>query len=181
VRVRIVWIFNTFGPCVRLRDGRAVPAFMTQALRGEDITVFGEGEQTRSFCYISALVDGVLRLMESDLTEPVNIGNPHEIFVETMARTIVRLAGSESRIVHEALPVDDLRQRRPDSPAPGRHSDGNPRSAWMTDSAARSTTSDLNLPCSAEGLTQAYHVPSHERVESATSCGSLTRRRILAI
>ena len=114
LRTRIVRIFNTFGPRMRLRDGRTVPAFMTQALRNEDVTIFGDGRQTRSFCYISDLVDGVLRLMESDVAEPVNIGNPHEITVETMARTIVRLTGSRSRIVHEPLPVDDPKQRQPD-------------------------------------------------------------------
>ena len=111
---RIVRIFNTFGPRMRLRDGRAVPAFMTQALRGEDVTVFGEGRQTRSFCYISDLVEGILRLMESNVVDPVNIGNPSEITVLEMAETIIRLAGSSSRIVHRPLPVDDPQQRQPD-------------------------------------------------------------------
>ncbi|MGE0591027.1 MAG: UDP-glucuronic acid decarboxylase family protein [Vicinamibacterales bacterium] len=111
---KIVRIFNTYGPRMRLRDGRAVPAFMSQALRNEDVTVFGDGTQTRSFCYISDLVDGILRLMTSDLNEPVNIGNPHEVTIEAIARTIVRITGSSSRIVFRPLPVDDPRQRQPD-------------------------------------------------------------------
>jgi dTDP-glucose 4,6-dehydratase len=114
VDTRIVRIFNTYGPRMRLRDGRAVPAFMSQALRGEDVTVFGDGSQTRSFCYVTDLVDGVLRLMDSDVSEPVNIGNPHEVTIEAIARTIIRLVGSSSRIVYRPLPVDDPKQRRPD-------------------------------------------------------------------
>ncbi len=114
VNTRIVRIFNTYGPRMRLRDGRAVPAFMSQALRNEDVTVFGDGTQTRSFCYVSDLVDGILRLMEADTNEPVNIGNPHEVTIEEIARTIIRLVGSSSRIVYRDLPVDDPKQRRPD-------------------------------------------------------------------
>jgi dTDP-glucose 4,6-dehydratase len=114
VNTRIVRIFNTYGPRMRLRDGRAVPAFMSQALRNEDVTVFGDGTQTRSFCYVSDLVDGILRLMESDTHDPVNIGNPHEVTVEEIARTIIRLVGSTSKIVYRPLPVDDPKQRRPD-------------------------------------------------------------------
>jgi dTDP-glucose 4,6-dehydratase len=111
---RIVRIFNTYGPRMRLHDGRAVPAFMSQALSGEDVTVFGDGTQTRSFCYVSDLVDGVLRLMDAATHDPVNIGNPHEITIEEIARTIIRLVGSRSRIVYRPLPTDDPRQRRPD-------------------------------------------------------------------
>jgi dTDP-glucose 4,6-dehydratase len=114
VNTKIVRIFNTYGPRMRLRDGRAVPAFMSQALRDEDVTVFGDGTQTRSFCYVSDLVDGILRLMESDTNDPVNIGNPHELTIEEIARTIIRLIGSKSRIVYHPLPVDDPKQRRPD-------------------------------------------------------------------
>jgi dTDP-glucose 4,6-dehydratase len=114
VNTKIVRIFNTYGPRMRLRDGRAVPAFMSQALRNEDVTVFGDGTQTRSFCFVSDLVDGILRLMDADTNEPVNIGNPHEITIEEIARTIVRLVGSTSRIVYRPLPVDDPKQRRPD-------------------------------------------------------------------
>ncbi|MBF8300626.1 MAG: UDP-glucose 4-epimerase [Acidobacteria bacterium] len=114
VNTKIVRIFNTYGPRMRLRDGRAVPAFMAQALRNEDVTVFGDGTQTRSFCYVTDLVDGLLRLMEADTHEPVNIGNPHEMTIEEIARTIVRLIGSSSRIVYRPLPVDDPKQRRPD-------------------------------------------------------------------
>ena len=102
VNTRIVRIFNTYGPRMRLRDGRAVPAFMSQALRNEDVTVFGDGTQTRSFCYVTDLVDGILRLMEADTNEPVNIGNPHEVTIEEIARTIIRLVGSTSRIVYRA-------------------------------------------------------------------------------
>jgi len=111
---RIVRIFNTYGPRMRLRDGRAVPAFMSQALRGEDVTVFGDGTQTRSFCYVSDLVDGVLRLMDADTNDPVNIGNPHEVTIEQIARIIIRLLGSSSKVVYRPLPVDDPKQRRPD-------------------------------------------------------------------
>jgi dTDP-glucose 4,6-dehydratase len=114
VDTKIVRIFNTYGPRMRLRDGRAVPAFMSQALRNEDVTIFGDGRQTRSFCYVSDLVDGILRLLESSTNEPVNIGNPHEITIEEIARTIIRLVGSTSRLVYRPLPIDDPKQRRPD-------------------------------------------------------------------
>jgi dTDP-glucose 4,6-dehydratase len=114
IDTKIVRIFNTYGPRMRLRDGRAVPAFMSQALRNEDVTIFGDGTQTRSFCYVSDLVDGILRLLESSTNEPVNIGNPHEVTIEEIARTIMRLVGSTSRLVYRPLPVDDPKQRRPD-------------------------------------------------------------------
>jgi dTDP-glucose 4,6-dehydratase len=114
IDTKIVRIFNTYGPRMRLRDGRAVPAFMSQALNNEDVTVFGNGTQTRSFCYVSDLVDGVLRLLDSDTNDPVNIGNPHEVTIEEIARTIIKLVGSTSAIVYRPLPVDDPKQRRPD-------------------------------------------------------------------
>ena len=114
LNTRIVRIFNTYGPRMRLRDGRAVPAFMSQALRNEDVTVFGDGTQTRSFCYVTDLVDGLLRLMDADTHDPVNIGNPHEVTIEEIARTIIKLVGSTSKIVYRPLPVDDPKQRRPD-------------------------------------------------------------------
>jgi len=114
VDTKIVRIFNTYGPRMRLRDGRAVPAFVSQALANEDVTVFGDGTQTRSFCYVSDLVRGILSLMESNTNEPVNIGNPHELTIEEIARTIVRLVGSRSQIVYRPLPVDDPKQRQPD-------------------------------------------------------------------
>jgi dTDP-glucose 4,6-dehydratase len=114
VDTKIVRIFNTYGPRMRLRDGRAVPAFMSQALRNEDVTVFGDGTQTRSFCYVTDLVDGIIRLAESNTNDPVNIGNPHEVTIEEIARTIIRLVGSTSQIVYRPLPVDDPKQRRPD-------------------------------------------------------------------
>ncbi len=111
---RIVRIFNTYGPRMRLRDGRAVPAFMSQALTHQDVTVFGDGSQTRSFTFVSDLIAGIIALMESRVTEPVNIGNPHEVTIEEIARTIIELTGSRSRIVRNPLPVDDPQQRRPD-------------------------------------------------------------------
>jgi dTDP-glucose 4,6-dehydratase len=114
LNTKIVRIFNTYGPRMRLRDGRAVPAFMGQALRNEDVTIFGDGKQTRSFCYVTDLVDGILRLMEAKTNDPVNIGNPHEVTIEEIARTIIRLVGSKSRLVSRPLPVDDPKQRRPD-------------------------------------------------------------------
>jgi dTDP-glucose 4,6-dehydratase len=114
VDAKIVRIFNTYGPRMRLRDGRAVPNFIGQALKGEDVTVYGDGSQTRSLCYVSDLVDGVIRLMLSDATEPINIGNPQELTIEAIARTILRLTGSASRIVYRALPVDDPKVRKPD-------------------------------------------------------------------
>jgi dTDP-glucose 4,6-dehydratase len=114
VDTKIVRIFNTYGPRMRLRDGRAVPAFMSQALTGQDVTIFGDGTQTRSFTYGSDLVDGLLRLMEADTNDPVNIGNPHEVTIEEIARTIIRLVGSSSKLVYRPLPIDDPKQRRPD-------------------------------------------------------------------
>jgi dTDP-glucose 4,6-dehydratase len=114
VDTKIVRIFNTYGPRMRLRDGRAVPAFMSQALTGQDVTIFGDGTQTRSFTYVSDLVDGLLRLMEADTNDPVNIGNPHEVTIEEIARTIIRLVGSSSKVVYRPLPIDDPKQRRPD-------------------------------------------------------------------
>ena len=111
---KIVRIFNTYGPRMRIRDGRAVPNFIAQALRGEEVTVYGDGDQTRSFCYISDLVDGIVRLAESDVNVPVNIGNPAELTILEMAHQIVAATGSTSRIVHKTLPVDDPRVRQPD-------------------------------------------------------------------
>jgi dTDP-glucose 4,6-dehydratase len=111
---KIVRIFNTYGPRMRLKDGRAVPAFMSQALRGEDVTIFGSGQQTRSFCYVTDLVAGIIKLMESDVNDPVNIGNPHEMTIEEIARAIIRLTGSRSKIVYRPLPEDDPKVRQPD-------------------------------------------------------------------
>jgi dTDP-glucose 4,6-dehydratase len=111
---KIVRIFNTYGPRMRVNDGRAVPAFISQALRDEDVTVFGDGTQTRSFTYISDLVDGIIRLMLSGTNEPVNLGNPREVTIEEIARTIIRMTGSKSRIVYRPLPTDDPKVRQPD-------------------------------------------------------------------
>ncbi len=114
VDAKIVRIFNTYGPRMRVRDGRAVPAFISQALRNEDVTVFGDGRQTRSFTYITDLVDGILRLMESNVNEPVNIGNPREMTLEDLARAIIRMTESTSSIVYRPLPEDDPKVRQPD-------------------------------------------------------------------
>jgi dTDP-glucose 4,6-dehydratase len=114
VETRIVRIFNTFGPRMRVEDGRAIPAFMSQALRNEDVTVFGDGSQTRSLCYISDLVEGIFRLMMSQEADPVNIGNPHELTIKQLAERVIALAGSKSRIVERPLPVDDPKVRQPD-------------------------------------------------------------------
>jgi dTDP-glucose 4,6-dehydratase len=114
VETRIVRIFNTFGPRMRVEDGRAIPAFLSQALRNEDVTVFGDGRQTRSLCYVSDLVDGIFRLMASEVVDPVNIGNPHEMTIRELAEQIIALTGSRSRIVEKALPVDDPKVRQPD-------------------------------------------------------------------
>ncbi|PWT98154.1 MAG: NAD-dependent dehydratase [Bacteroidetes bacterium] len=114
VETRIVRIFNTYGPRMRLNDGRALPAFIGQALRGEDLTVFGDGSQTRSFCYVDDLVEGIYRLLLSDYAHPVNIGNPDEISLKDFAEEIIKLTGTGQKIVYKPLPVDDPRQRQPD-------------------------------------------------------------------
>ena len=112
--VKLVRIFNTYGPRMRIKDGRAVPNFIAQALRGEDVTVYGSGNQTRSFCYISDLVDGIIRLMHSNVNGPLNIGNPAEMSIEQIALDIIAATGSSSRIVHQPLPIDDPKVRQPD-------------------------------------------------------------------
>jgi dTDP-glucose 4,6-dehydratase len=114
LETRIVRIFNTYGPRMRLNDGRALPAFMGQALRGEDITVFGDGSQTRSFCYVEDLVEGIYRLLLSDYAYPVNIGNPDEISIGDFAEEIIKLTGTDQKIVFKPLPQDDPKQRQPD-------------------------------------------------------------------
>jgi len=113
VQTRIVRIFNTYGPRMRLNDGRALPAFIGQALRGEDLTVFGDGSQTRSFCYVSDLIDGIYRLLMSDYVYPVNIGNPVEISLKEFAEEVLKLTGSSVQISYKPLPVDDPKQRKP--------------------------------------------------------------------
>ncbi len=114
VQTRIVRIFNTYGPRMRPRDGRAIPAFISQALKNKPVTIFGNGKQTRSFCYIEDEVEGLLRLLVSDYPYPVNIGNPHEMTIEQCARLVIRLCRSKSRLVHKPLPVDDPKVRQPD-------------------------------------------------------------------
>lgn len=113
VQTRIIRIFNTYGPRMRLDDGRALPTFMSQALRGEDVTVYGDGSQTRSFCYVDDLVEGIYRLLLSDYSRPVNIGNPSEITLLQFAEEVLKLTGSKSKIVFEPLPQDDPKQRQP--------------------------------------------------------------------
>ncbi len=114
LETRIVRIFNTYGPRMRLNDGRVLPAFIGQALRGEDLTVFGDGSQTRSFCYVDDQVDGIYRLLLSDYPYPVNIGNPDEITIKQFGEEIIKLTGTTQKLVYKALPVDDPKQRRPD-------------------------------------------------------------------
>ncbi|WP_207492744.1 UDP-glucuronic acid decarboxylase family protein [Aridibaculum aurantiacum] len=113
VETRIVRIFNTYGPRMRLNDGRALPAFIGQALRGEDLTVFGDGSQTRSFCYVDDLIEGIYRLLMSDYAQPVNVGNPVEITLKEFAEEVQKLTGTDAKIVYKPLPVDDPKQRRP--------------------------------------------------------------------
>src|SRR6187455_2316254 len=114
VETRIVRIFNTYGPRMRLNDGRALPAFIGQALRGEDLTIFGDGSQTRSFCYVDDLVEGIYRLLLSDYEQPVNIGNPSEITIRDFAEEIIKLTGTKQKVVYHDLPKDDPKQRQPD-------------------------------------------------------------------
>jgi dTDP-glucose 4,6-dehydratase len=114
VETRIIRIFNTYGPRMRLNDGRALPAFIGQALRGEDLTVFGDGSQTRSFCYVGDLVEGIYRLLLSDYSLPVNVGNPSEISLKDFAEEVLKLTGNKVKIVFKPLPEDDPKQRKPD-------------------------------------------------------------------
>jgi dTDP-glucose 4,6-dehydratase len=114
LETRIIRIFNTYGPRMRVDDGRALPAFFSQALKNEDVTVFGDGSQTRSFCYVSDLMEGIFRLLMSDESDPVNIGNPEEISLNQFAEEVIKLCNSESKIVYKELPVDDPKVRQPD-------------------------------------------------------------------
>jgi dTDP-glucose 4,6-dehydratase len=114
VETRIVRIFNTYGPRMRLNDGRVLPAFIGQALRGEDLTVFGDGSQTRSFCYVDDLIEGIYRLLLSDYSGPVNVGNPDEITIRDFAEEIIKLTGTSQKVIYKELPTDDPKQRQPD-------------------------------------------------------------------
>ncbi|MFB0946930.1 MAG: dTDP-glucose 4,6-dehydratase [Spirosomataceae bacterium] len=114
LETRIVRIFNTYGPRMRLNDGRVLPAFIGQALRGEDLTVFGDGSQTRSFCYVGDLVEGIFRLLHSDYAQPVNVGNPSEITIGQFAEEIIKLTGTTQKVIYKDLPKDDPKQRKPD-------------------------------------------------------------------
>ncbi|MFM9944545.1 MAG: UDP-glucuronic acid decarboxylase family protein [Bacteroidia bacterium] len=114
LETRIVRIFNTYGPRMRLNDGRVLPAFIGQALRGEDLTAFGDGSQTRSFCYVDDLVEGIYRLLMSDYAQPVNVGNPNEITINEFAQEIIKLTGTNQKVIYKPLPTDDPKQRKPD-------------------------------------------------------------------
>ncbi len=114
LETRIARIFNTYGPRMRLNDGRVLPAFIGQALRGEDLTVFGDGSQTRSFCYVDDLMEGIVRLLHSDCSDPVNLGNPAEITIDQFAKEIIELTNTTQKVVYKSLPIDDPKQRRPD-------------------------------------------------------------------
>jgi len=114
VETRIIRIFNTYGPRMRLNDGRVLPAFIGQALRGEDLTIFGDGSQTRSFCYVDDLIEGIHRLLLSDYAQPVNIGNPDEISIKDFAEEIIKLTGTDQKVIYKDLPTDDPKQRQPD-------------------------------------------------------------------
>ena len=114
LETRIARIFNTYGPRMRLNDGRVLPAFIGQALRGEDLTVFGDGSQTRSFCYVDDLIEGIVRLLHSDCPDPVNLGNPSEITIDQFAKEIIELTNTAQKVVYKSLPIDDPKQRRPD-------------------------------------------------------------------
>jgi dTDP-glucose 4,6-dehydratase len=114
LETRIARIFNTYGPRMRLNDGRVLPAFIGQAIRGEDLTVFGDGSQTRSFCYVDDLVEGIVRLLHSDCADPVNLGNPAEITIDQFAKEIIELTNTQQKVVYKGLPIDDPKQRRPD-------------------------------------------------------------------
>lgn len=114
VETRIIRIFNTYGPRMRLNDGRVLPAFIGQALRGEDLTIFGDGSQTRSFCYVDDLVEGIYRLLLSNYSSPVNIGNPNEISIKDFAEEIIKLTGTDQKVIYKPLPTDDPMQRQPD-------------------------------------------------------------------
>ena len=114
VETRIARIFNTYGPKMRLNDGRVLPAFIGQALRGEDLTIFGDGSQTRSFCYVDDLINGIYKLLLSDCETPVNLGNPSEITISDFAEEIIKLTGTSQKVIYQALPVNDPKQRKPD-------------------------------------------------------------------
>ena len=114
LETRIVRIFNTYGPRMRLNDGRALPAFIGQILRNEDITVFGDGSQTRSFCYVSDLIEGIYRLLLSDVDQPVNIGNPNEISLKDFAEEVLNINNSKTKSLYKKLPIEDPKQRQPD-------------------------------------------------------------------
>jgi dTDP-glucose 4,6-dehydratase len=126
LETRIIRIFNTYGPRMRLNDGRVIPAFIGQALRGEDLTIFGDGSQTRSFCYVDDLIDGIYLLLMSDYAKPVNIGNPNEISIKDFAEEIIKLTGTKQKIIYKSLPINDPMQRKPDISVANKELNWNP-------------------------------------------------------
>ena len=126
LETRIIRIFNTYGPRMRLNDGRVIPAFIGQALRGEDLTIFGDGSQTRSFCYVDDLIEGIYLLLMSDYAKPVNIGNPNEISIKDFAEEIIKLTGTKQKIIYKSLPINDPMQRKPDISVANKELNWNP-------------------------------------------------------
>jgi dTDP-glucose 4,6-dehydratase len=163
LEVRIVRIFNTYGPRMRLRDGRVVPAFIQQALTGEPLTVFGDGGQTRSFCFVSDLVEGIWRLLQSDLDQPCNIGNPHEMTILQFAETIRAAVGSESPIDFKPLPVDDPQTRRPDITQARERLGWEPKVSLQE--GLRSTIAYFRSALVEQGRLQSAHAESSESSE----------------
>ncbi|NNC84229.1 MAG: SDR family oxidoreductase [Flavobacteriales bacterium] len=155
LETRIVRIFNTYGPRMRLNDGRVLPAFIGQALRGEDLTVFGDGSQTRSFCYVDDLIEGIVRLLNSDYTQPMNIGNPDEISILDFAQEIVELTGTDQKVTFKDLPTDDPKQRRPDISRAREILDWEPR---VSRSAGLQTTFEYFKSLSEEELNHKEHM-----------------------
>lgn len=162
VETRIVRIFNTYGPKMRLNDGRVLPAFIGQALRGEDLTVFGDGSQTRSFCYVDDLVEGIVRLLHSDYSQPVNIGNPDEITIAQFAEEIIQLTGTSQKVIYKDLPVDDPKQRQPDITVAKKVLDWSPR---IDRSEGLKLTYDYFKQLTQEELYQSDHIDFEKYIQ----------------
>ena len=176
VDTKIVRIFNTYGPRMRVNDGRAVPAFMSQALRNEDVTVFGDGSQTRSFTYITDLVDGIIKLMLSTENDPVNIGNPREMTIKEIAETIIRMTGSKSKIVYKPLPTDDPKQRRPDITRARTLLGGSRRCSSKKDWSRRSSTSGPRSNRVEVGRVRLYRAPANRSADLAFAAAATSSR-----
>lgn len=162
VETRIVRIFNTYGPKMRLNDGRVLPAFIGQALRGEDLTVFGDGSQTRSFCYVDDLVEGIVRLLHSDYSQPVNIGNPDEITIAQFAEEIIQLTGTSQKVIYKDLPVDDPKQRQPDITVAKKVLDWSPK---VDRSEGLKLTYDYFKQLTQEELYQSEHIDFEKYIQ----------------